>query len=57
MPIDGKLTGEEVLDLAIKEPTLDKLLDATPDETDFPALIKRLRYDRQMFIAAQASKN
>ncbi len=53
--------GEEILAEAIKEPTLDRMLDGNPkvlfpDLEAYKPLVNRLRFERTQFIAKEAKR-
>lgn len=56
----AQIFGSDIMDQAIKEPTLDLFLDRNPKTLNFPddyaAMVKVLRRQREIFITADAKR-
>lgn len=57
---EAQIFGSDIMDQAIKEPTLDLFLDRNPKTLNFPddyaAMVKVLRRQREIFITADAKR-
>lgn len=57
--LKAQLQGDELLDIAAKEPTLDRYLDRSPKlntDQDYEDLVRILQKKRAMFITAEQKK-